>query len=58
MGKVQTQNKVGKVRDTFGLIYLFLARQSWQSSNITFLIMGKDQTQGKVGKIGDTFGLI
>ena len=30
--------------------------QSWQSSDITFLIMGKVQTQGKVGKVGDLFG--
>ena len=39
-------------------IATFYPRQSWQSSDITFLIMSKVQTQGKVGKVGDTFGLI
>ena len=57
MGKVQTQSKFGKVGDTFGLISSFLSRQSWQISDITFLIMGKVQIQSKVGKVGDTFGL-
>ena len=59
MGKVQTQGKVSKVSDLFlANIVFFLTRQSWQSSDITFLIMGKVQTQSKVGKVEDTFGLI
>ena len=58
MGKVQTQGKIGKFGDTFGLTKLILARQSWQSSDVTLFLMGKVRTQSKNGKVWDTFGLI